>query len=96
MKQELMMLKRQQPWRTFLMPKYILKPKPVEAIQWFPGDKDDRIEEIRHTTMGLVGRDKGSPSGRFVPPGWYYILESDGKITDIMPEDQFKRLYEEI
>lgn len=64
----------------------------IKAYQWLPGDTEpEYVEEVRHTTFGLIGvfkDDQGKTST--VMPNWY-ILETPFGIF-VMKEERFKEL----
>ena len=74
--------------------KFVKKPIPVDAVQWYPGEEVEGVEEIRHTTLGLIGRIYTLEGSMTVVPGAYVITDSQGD-HQILQEDIFGEIYEQ-
>lgn len=72
---------------------FVKKPIPIQAEQWFPGDKISGLTEIRHTQLGLVGRIETLEGIHYALPGDYIIVGIHGEIYPCK-EDIFNESYE--
>lgn len=79
--------------------KYRKKPVVIEAEEWWPGVEIEGVEEIRHSTIGLIGRIKTledtDESARYVTPGDFIITGVEGEKYACKP-DIFHKTYEPV
>jgi len=73
------------------------KPIRVYAQQWYPGEEIEGVEEIRHSTMGIMGRIKTledtDSTYHWVTPGDYVITGVQGE-KYACKEDIFNETYD--
>lgn len=73
--------------------RFVKKPIPVYAEQWYPGDENDDVVEIRHSTLGLIGQIKTMEGDGYVKPGAYVMTGVKGEKYPC-DEEVFNETYE--
>lgn len=74
--------------------KFVKKPIPIYAEQWYPGEDVEGVTEIRHTQLGLIGQIETLEGPMTVIPGSYVITGIHGEKYACI-EDIFLESYEE-